>query len=190
MSKTNIRPTLDGIYEKEHSVQFYQSDSDILHSLKNFIGAGLKSGTPCVVIATAEHREQLALLLAVEGIDCTRPNYLVYDAEETLERIMLDGRINRVRFRSIIAGIMQQAMKTPGSIRAFGEMVALLWKRGQAGQALELEQLWNELARDFAFTLLCGYPASQFSDKSNWDECRGIGHLHTSVIAANVGAFA
>ncbi|WP_250532488.1 MEDS domain-containing protein, partial [Caballeronia sp. ATUFL_F1_KS39] len=47
-------------------------------------------------------------------------------------------------------------------VRAFGEMVAILCARGESGAALRLEQLWNDLARKHAFSLLCAYPTRVF----------------------------
>src|SRR6185369_562599 len=47
-------------------------------------------------------------------------------------------------------------------VRAFGEMVALLWADGRREAALELEALWNELGANLSFSLLCAYPISAF----------------------------
>ena len=41
-------------------------------------------------------------------------------------------------------------------------MVDLLWKEGKGPAALRLEQLWNALAGDYHFALLCGYSADNF----------------------------
>ena len=48
----------------------------------------------------------------------------------------------------------------------FGEMamVALFWTDGKWEAAIHLEKLWNELARSFAFSLLCAYPLRVFED--------------------------
>jgi hypothetical protein len=41
-------------------------------------------------------------------------------------------------------------------------MVALLWARGAVAEAIRLEQLWNEIASVWDFSLLCAYPVSSF----------------------------
>jgi hypothetical protein len=48
------------------------------------------------------------------------------------------------------------------TIRAYGEMVDVLWKAGQTDAAITLEMLWNSLASKHPFSLLCGYAMGQF----------------------------
>jgi hypothetical protein len=49
-------------------------------------------------------------------------------------------------------------------VRAFGEMVTVLWEEGNAVGAVELEMMGTELGREIAkisrLTLLCAYPAA------------------------------
>ena len=47
-------------------------------------------------------------------------------------------------------------------VRAFGEMVAILWKRGHAGATVRLEHLWHEFCQTKAFCLFCAYPRAYF----------------------------
>ena len=49
-------------------------------------------------------------------------------------------------------------------MRAFGEMVALLWELGDVAGALELEERWNRLQDEMPFELLCAYPTSALGD--------------------------
>jgi hypothetical protein len=39
-------------------------------------------------------------------------------------------------------------------------MVAVLWSQGKHRAAIRLEELWNALAQQQEFSLLCGYPSS------------------------------
>ena len=45
-------------------------------------------------------------------------------------------------------------------------MVALLWHQGNVAAAIELETLWNDLAEDRRFSLLCAYPAQVVGEAS------------------------
>jgi hypothetical protein len=65
-------------------------------------------------------------------------------------------------------------------------MVALLWDAGQVMLALELEALWNDLAAELPFALLCGYPARLASGDGHALEqvCR----LHADVLGPYPGA--
>ena len=66
------------------------------------------------------------------------------------------------------------------TIRAFGEMVDLLWKDGMHVAAIRLEMLWNQLANSKRFSLLCGYSMGNFyKDAAFQDICRH--HTHVVV---------
>jgi hypothetical protein len=67
------------------------------------------------------------------------------------------------------------------AIRAFGEMVDVLWRAGETVAAVKLEVLWNELARTHNFSLLCGYSMGNFYKSAAIDEI--CGH-HTHVVSA------
>ena len=43
-------------------------------------------------------------------------------------------------------------------MRAFGEMVALLWAQGHSDATVRLEHLWNALIHDQGMALFCAYP--------------------------------
>ena len=65
-------------------------------------------------------------------------------------------------------------------VRAFGEMVNLLWKDGMTSAAIRLETLWNELARSYDFKLLCGYSMGNFYKQA--DEMQRVCAHHTAVV--------
>ena len=68
-------------------------------------------------------------------------------------------------------------------MRVYGEMVDLLWNTGRADAALALEVLWNELAAQHAFSLLCGYSVGNFyKQTSQFDEICG---QHSHVLGAD-----
>jgi hypothetical protein len=77
------------------------------------------------------------------------------------------------------------AARHPGApIRAYGEMVDVLWRQNQTAAAMRLEALWNDLARIYQFQLLCGYAMGSFYKGSSIDDICG---LHSHVIAETGG---
>jgi PAS domain S-box-containing protein len=68
------------------------------------------------------------------------------------------------------------------SVRAFGEMVALLWAEGNSEAAIQLEELWNQLSRTYAFSLLCAYPMSNFNGAADADAFGKVCHAHSKVL--------
>ena len=65
-------------------------------------------------------------------------------------------------------------------VRAYGEMVDVLWKAGQTVAATRLEMLWNDLARSQSFSLLCGYAMGSFYKDAAVEE---VCSHHSHVIA-------
>jgi anti-anti-sigma factor len=62
-------------------------------------------------------------------------------------------------------------------------MVALLWDAGQVTLALELEALWNGLAAELPFALLCGYPDRLLAQHSEQEALEQVRRLHSAVIS-------
>jgi len=70
----------------------------------------------------------------------------------------------------------------PGrEVRAYGEMVALLWDAGDVLGAIELEKLWNELARDLNFSLWCAHHGHSLAVHEHADELHEVWRLCSKV---------
>ncbi|HWY57953.1 MAG TPA: ATP-binding protein [Terriglobales bacterium] len=173
-----------------HVVQFYGEDGFLLDELSRFIGTALGAGEAAVVIATKEHRDGLARRLQAWGLDTVRAaaqgRYVALDAALTLSKISTRGCPDAIRFAEVIGGVMAQVGATsdgePRRIAAFGEMVALLWADGKTDAAIDLERLWNELARTFSFSLRCAYPMSSFHRQEHGDLLLKVCAEHSAVI--------
>lgn len=136
VAKWNYAPRSgwDEMGDAEHFVQFYEADGFLLNSLSGFIGRAITSGDAAIVVATQEHRNGLAELLQANGLDVTsaktRGRYVSLDAAETLSKFMLDGSPEPARFNEVMGGIIASVTDGGSRVRAFGEMVALLWAEG------------------------------------------------------------
>jgi signal transduction histidine kinase len=169
---------------------FYEKDGFLVDEVCNFIGAGLRAGDTCILIASTPHRMALEEGLRLRGhaVGGNPPfpgQLLLLDARETLTRFMLDGRPDPARFAAVLGGVIEQASRCPsGRVRAFGEMVALLWEDGNREAAIELEALWNQLAESHEFSLFCAYPLHAFSETDDAASFRHVCDAHTHVHAA------
>ena len=103
---------------------------------------------------------------------------MLLDARETLELFMVDGSPDPFRFHTQVARLVTEAGRP---VRAFGEMVALLWDDGNVAGAIELEGLWNDLLQHQRFTLLCGYPTTTLTGVSLRD-VQAVCDLHSAVL--------
>jgi hypothetical protein len=167
-----------------HGVQFYSCDDRLCESVADFLGDGIAAQQPVVIFATPDHGHRISSELAARRFDVEsliRARRLtLLDAEASLERFMVDGYPDPARFQKVVGEIIDAAC-SPGSdvaVRAYGEMVDVLWRRGHRDAAIQLEILWNGLARTHAFSLLCGYAMGHFYKEIGCDE---VCALHTHV---------
>jgi MEDS: MEthanogen/methylotroph, DcmR Sensory domain len=171
----------------EHVVQIYENDESFLNLLTGFIVGGVNEGECAVVIATAAHLTALDERLAALGYSVSslisKTQYIPLDAEETLSRFMVNDWPDENLFYNVITEVIVKAKGNSRKVRAFGEMVAILWAKGQVGATVRLEHLWNRFCENEAFCLFCAYPESGFTQ----DAAESVMHIcsaHTKMITA------
>jgi hypothetical protein len=155
---------LDHPEPEEHFVQLYGDNDQLLtRNVSRYLGEGLRRGDGLLVIATAEHRGSIVRQLTQEraySLAVLEGRLVFLDAAATLNRFLVEGQPDQSRFEYVIGealeGIRARAVHT--GIRAYGEMVGLLWQAGQTSAAVRLEQLWNELLKASDVSLYCAYP--------------------------------
>jgi len=80
-----------------------------------------------------------------------------FDAEFLLSNILIDGVIEEQAFRNLVGIPIQAAQSKFSKVRAFGEMVDILWQRDLQDTAIQLENLWEDLCSKQSLNLLCTY---------------------------------
>ncbi|MGH9501920.1 MAG: MEDS domain-containing protein [Terriglobales bacterium] len=173
-----------------HVVQFYAEDAALLDAVSRFLGTALGAGDAALVIATQEHRDGLSLRLKERGFDLAgairRGLYVVVDAADTLSQFMVDGGPDPARFACVVGDLLDRSRSAakgkPPQVAAFGEMVALLWAQGKPEAAIQLEELWNDLARTHSFRLHCAYPMASFNRDEYSEPFLKICASHSAVI--------
>lgn len=169
-----------------HVVQVYENEDEFLNLLEGFVTGGLEAGDAVVLIATSAHLNALEQKLKLTGLDLEAlkadDQYLPLIAEEVLARIMINDWPNYSLFMETITRIFRRVSNGQRHVRAFGEMVAILWEQGNSGATIMLEQLWNMYCEKQPFTLFCAYPKSAFPNNSNVS-LRNICKTHTKMIA-------
>jgi hypothetical protein len=161
----------------DHAVHFYAHDEALLNQLEDYVLEGARQGDVTVVIATPQHRQDLRDRLACYELEDA---FLGLDAAEMLARFMVDGLPDPVLFERTVGALLRSRIKD-GKVRAYGEMVALLWAEDNVAGTYALEELWNELQQEVAFPLLCAYPLRDVADDLGPDlatVCRLHTHVH------------
>jgi PAS domain S-box-containing protein len=174
-----------------HTVHFYDRDEELADRVASFIGEGLAAGEAAVIVASEAHRELVLERLRAMNIDLEAQrlagNLTILDAAGTLAKLMVGDMPDQTLFRRVVGGAMESSA-TRGSarvnVRAFGEMVDILWRGGNRRGALALEELWTELAGILPFDLLCAYSTEGFQDVLIDDGLNNVCDRHTHVIAS------
>ena len=88
--------------------------------------------------------------------------------EFRLAGVALDAA-RKARFKAVIGAVIAKSSNvwTGALVRAYGEMVDLLWRDGNPEAAIRVEELWNDLAQSHVFSLLCAYPMGNFLKESH-----------------------
>ncbi|HEV2251873.1 MAG TPA: hypothetical protein VGS06_01640, partial [Streptosporangiaceae bacterium] len=85
-------------------------------------------------------------------------------------------------FDRVIGSLIADAGRGGRPVRAYGEMVALLWDAGLVNDAVQLEQMWASLGLSHSFSLFCSYPARSVTGDGHLEAFAEVCRLHGSVV--------
>ncbi|HYG49780.1 MAG TPA: MEDS domain-containing protein [Flavobacteriales bacterium] len=182
---SNVQVFWGEIAPCDHVVQIYENDNFFLNTLEGFAGCGLLSGDSVVIIATQNHLDSLNQRLRSQNLDLDTliktERYFPLEATETLSKFMVNNWPDEKLFENYVSAIITRATKGNRKVRAFGEMVAVLWAQGLNGATLRLEHMWHNLYNKKKFSLYCAYPRNGFTQGAH-DSMDAICKAHTKII--------
>lgn len=171
----------------DHIVQTYQDAAFLTDAVCEYLGTGLARGEAAIVIARPENIAGFLRKLESLGVqpeEAIRSEQLrLLDAEQTLARFMADGMPQWKAFHEVIGGLIAQVRLQYPSVRAYGEMVDILWQQGDRDAAIRLEEYWNELTRLQTFSLFCAYRMDNL-DAGAYSGLEHVCKNHTHFIPA------
>ncbi|SHG72235.1 MEDS domain-containing protein [Massilia sp. CF038] len=154
----------------DHCLQIYENDDVFLAALEAYAGAGLQQGEAVILIATSVHLKLLEERLARSGFDLAaaaeRDQYIALDAAAAIDTFVDNGWPDEQRFNAFVFSLLERARPRYPKVRAFGEMVALLWAKGHCGATIRLEHLWARMCQSERFSLFCAYPRGGFTQNA------------------------
>jgi hypothetical protein len=176
----------------EHIVQFCESDElSLVRNVSKYLSAGILLGQAALIVARTERSKAfIDEVSAISGYSGTqlRKHVVVLDVTDTLASFMRGGRPDPDLFDLVVGTRLREAQQTHGHVRAFGEMVGLLWTGGQASAAIELEDLWNTLLDRGGLDLFCSYSIDVFGAQFQAGCLDGLLSTHTRFISGTSDA--
>src|SRR6266446_5148490 len=167
----------------QHLVQFYDDDQILAAAVAEFLAKGLEAREALLVVATPGHVEMIEDTLSHRGLDLAgaRANgqLTVLDAADALDQFFDGEEPDWDRFLAEIGGAAARSIvaSPSGRVRAYGEMVDLLCRRGLYRAALQLEEFWNRLQGQYPLSLLCAYVMGSFFSESQSADFRLVDDL-------------
>ena len=175
-----------------HSVQFYEDERYLVETVVDFFAAGMVEGQRAVALVTREHADAITNGLHEKGfdVDRTRTNgqLILLDAEELLANVMSGPAPDAARLRRAMDGVLGSHMRFGDGARerrpvlAFSELVDLLCRQDNLDGAIRIEELWNELAESYTFSMLCAYSLGSFAEDTHDSALRAICNQHAHVL--------
>lgn len=176
-----------------HFVQLYAADdSALINNAGRYLWEGLRRGEGILVVATAEHQESFSRYLGRLGADVpgslANGQLVFLDAHHALAGFMTSGQPDWVQFEKVMRGAMRQLGSREGmqGLRAYGEMVGILWNTRRFAAAIRLEQFWNRLLEQSGFSLYCAYAIDIFGPEFAPSNLDGVLGEHTHFIPAEL----
>lgn len=151
-----------------HEVQFYSDDAAFVVGFTRFIEAALEAGNAVIVVATDSHRKSLLQRLQKHGVDIgaavEQGRYVSLDVADTLSTFMVNDLPDSARFLRVAGDLIAPAAQATltGRIAICGECASILWAKGNADAAIQVERFCDQLAKRYEIDILCGFSLSDF----------------------------
>ena len=172
--------------DRGHVVQFYGHEEELADRVAGYLLGALQHDGVAVVIATAAHRGAFERRLTRAGVDLAAAaragTYQTLDAGDAVRALTTGGQLDRGAFDRVIGSLIADAGQGERPVRAYGEMVALLWDAGLVNDAVQLEQMWGSLGLTHSFSLFCSYPARSVTGDGHLEAFAEVCRLHGSVV--------
>ena len=177
-----------GAGPSDHIVQLYQDQEFLNRAVCRFAGAAIANGEGLILVPTLTHWNSFRPRLEAEGVDVEavqrRGQLTVVDADEFLPHFMRDGMPDSPVFLGLAADVIGKA-RSGGrypKVRWWGEMVNVLWERGDVAASMSLEDLFDQLGREQDVALFCSFLMDNFDGEVHTHMLPRLGTNHSHLI--------
>ena len=161
-----------------HVVQLYQEIDPLADRWPTTSPTGSRRGEAAIIIATPEHRAAFLARLgrsrrqSLEDPRCgTDAGEVHGERHAAVEAVPRSGR-----------RADRGAAPALPTVCAYGEMVDVLWQRGERDAAIRLEEYWNDLGELQTFSLFCAYTMDPLESASYGGPLESVCKVHSHLI--------
>ena len=173
---------------RDHIVQLYQDPSFLNRAVCRFAASALANGEGVILVPTLEHWNAFRPRLEAEGVDVDDAQRLgqltVVDADQLLPKFMRDSMPDAPVFLGLAADVIatSRAQDRYPRVRWWGEMVNVLWERGDVAASMNLEDLFDQLAHEQNIAIFCSFVMDNFNGEVHTRMLPRLGLNHSHLI--------
>src|SRR5205085_2819438 len=140
------------------------------------------------LVPTKAHWDAFKPRLEAQGVNISAAEKSgqleVIDADELLPRFLRDNMPDAPLFLGLAAEVIGQTRggKRYPKVRWWGEMVNVLWERGDVAASMKLEDLFDQLAREQEIAIFCSFFMDNFDGDVHARMVPRLGQNHSHLI--------
>ncbi|MBV8192062.1 MAG: MEDS domain-containing protein [Alphaproteobacteria bacterium] len=173
---------------RDHIVQLYQDQDFLNRAVCRFAAAALANGEGLILVPTAAHWNAFRPRLEAEGVNVkdaqARGQLTVVDADHLLPRFMQKALPDGPMFLGLAGEIVARtrgAGRFP-KVRWWGEMVNILWERGDVEASMNLEDLFDQVSHAQDIAIFCSFLMDNFNGDVHTHMLPRLGENHSHLI--------
>jgi hypothetical protein len=173
---------------RDHIVHLYQDQDFLNRVVCRFAAAALANGEGVILVPTLAHWDAFRPRLVAEGVDVKgaqeRGQLTVVDADELLPRFMQHAMPDGPMFLGLAGEIIARTRASGryDNVRWWGEMVNVLWERGDAAASMNLEDLFDQVSREQNVAVFCSFLMDNFDGDVHARLLPRLGDNHSHLI--------
>jgi len=173
---------------RDHIVQLYQDPNFLNRAVCRFAASALANGEGVILVPTLEHWNAFRPRLEAEGVDVDEAQRLgqltVVDADQLLPKFMRASVPDAAVFLGLAADVIDKsrAKDRYPKVRWWGEMVNVLWERGDVAASMNLEDLFDQLAHEQDIAIFCSFVMDNFNGEVHARMLPRLGLNHSHLI--------
>jgi MEDS: MEthanogen/methylotroph, DcmR Sensory domain len=173
---------------RDHIVQLYQDQEFLNRAVCRFAAAAIANGEGVILVPTVAHWDAFRPRMEAEGVDVKaaekRGQLTIVDADNLLPSFMRDGMPESLLFMGLAANVVSRARddgRYP-KVRWWGEMVNILWERGEVAASMALEDQFDQLAHEQDIAIFCSFVMDNFDGDVHARMLPRLGENHSHLI--------